>query len=103
MGNLERLVENVEQWSKDKDLHKQESKSQMLKVYEEVSETAVALNKGYHDELVDGIGDSIVTLIILAQQNGLTIEQCLNAAYSEIEDRTGELVNGSFVKSEDLR
>ena len=40
--------------------------------------------------LEDGIGDVLVTLIILGQQNGLTIEQCLETAYNEIADRKGK-------------
>lgn len=92
----------VEQWSKDKGLDKADSSKQFLKVTEEVGEVAAALARSDMEELKDGIGDTIVTLIILAQQNGLTIEECLNQAYSVISRRTGEMVNGVFVKSEDL-
>lgn len=92
----------VEQWSKDKGLDKADSSKQFLKVTEEVGEVAAALARSDMEELKDGIGDTIVTLIILAQQNGLTIEECLNQAYSVISRRTGKMVNGVFVKSEDL-
>ena len=53
-------------------------------------------------ELIDAIGDSTVTLILLAAQNGLDFEECLTSAYNVIKDRTGETKNGVFVKSEDL-
>lgn len=53
--------------------------------------------------LKDGIGDVVVTLIILAQQNGLTLEECLDMAYGEIKGRTGKMVDGVFVKSSDLK
>lgn len=37
------------------------------------------------DALKDGIGDTVVTLIILAQQQGWTLEECLQYAYDEIK------------------
>jgi len=72
----------------------------MLKVLEEVGETAGALLKDKQDEIKDGIGDSLVTLIILSKQLGLTPTECLEAAWNEIKDRTGKTVDGVFVKNE---
>ena len=48
---------------------------------------------------LDGIGDSFVTLIILAKQLGLEPAECLEAAWNEIKNRTGKTVNGVFVKN----
>ena len=47
-------------------------------------------DKSIHNELVDGLGDTLVTLIILAAQYGLELEDCLEYAYNEIKDRTGK-------------
>lgn len=66
------------------------------------TEVADALAKNKPEELKDGIGDVVVTLIILAQQNVLTLDECLETAYNEIADRKGKTVNGVFVKEEDL-
>lgn len=99
---MNKLIEQVENWSKDKGLDTAESSKQFLKVAEEVGEVASALVRGKQDELKDGIGDVVVTMIILAQQNNFTLQECLEQAYSEISGRTGELRNGSFIKSEDL-
>lgn len=99
---MDELVFSVEQWSKDKGLDKADSSKQFLKVTEEVGEVAAALARNDMHELKDGIGDVIVTLIILAQQNGMTIEECLSQAYGVISKRSGKMVNGVFVKSEDL-
>ena len=101
--NLSKLVKNVEQWSIDKGLDKAESSKQFLKVTEEVGEVAAALARNDNDALKDGIGDVIVTLIILSQQNDTTIEGCLSVAYQEISDRKGKVVNGVFVKESDLK
>lgn len=96
---MKTLVSNVIGWADDKNLiDKEKSTKQMLKVMEEVGETASALAKGDKDELIDGIGDVFVTLIILAAQNGLKPEDCLQSAWDEIKNRTGKTVNGVFIK-----
>ncbi|BAK15833.1 predicted pyrophosphatase [Solibacillus silvestris StLB046] len=99
---MNELFKQVEQWSMNKGLDKADSSKQFLKVTEEVGEVAAALARNDKDALRDGIGDVVVTLIILAQQNGMDLEECLNCAYDEIKGRTGKMVNGVFVKSSDL-
>ena len=94
------LIDNVINWANDRSILKEENASkQMLKVMEEVGETAGALAKNKTDELKDGIGDSFVTLIILAAQKGFTPAVCLEAAWNEIKDRQGKTVNGVFIKN----
>ena len=92
----------VEEWARMRGLltHSVKPEMQMLKLVEEVGETAKAL--AYDDmwSLKDGIGDCLVCLIVLAKQKDLTIEECLAAAYEEIKDRTGTLENGLFKKDE---
>ena len=99
---MDDLIGLVELWSVEKGLDKAESSKQMLKVVEEVGEVAAALARGQKDELKDGIGDVVVTLIILAQQNGMDLYECLEVAYNEIADRKGKMVDGVFVKNEIL-
>ncbi|MBE9894824.1 hypothetical protein G8C15_05665 [Enterococcus casseliflavus] len=100
---MNELVELVEQWAKNKGLDKADPSKQMLKVVEETGEVAAALARNDQDDLRDGIGDVVVTLIILALQSDMDIYECLNVAYDEIKDRTGKMVNGVFVKSSDLK
>lgn len=99
---MDGLVRKVEKWSIEKGLNTADSSKQFLKVAEEVGEVAAALARSDRCELKDGIGDVIVTLIILAQQNDMRLYECLDQAYTEIAGRTGEMVNGVFVKDEDL-
>ncbi|RSU12331.1 hypothetical protein CBF29_06430 [Vagococcus elongatus] len=97
------LFGRVEEWAKVRGIDRNDPSKQMLKVVEEVGEVAAALARGDQEELMDGIGDSIVTLIILAQQSGMDALDCLNAAYNVIAKRKGKVVNGVFVKEEDLQ
>jgi len=102
--DLNTLSNNVKQWADNKGLLKKEnSAKQMLKVTEEIGEVAAAVARDNMEKLKDGIGDGFVTLIILAHQNGLTPEECLEAAWDEIKGRTGRMIDGVFVKSEDLK
>jgi NTP pyrophosphatase (non-canonical NTP hydrolase) len=97
--SFDKLSDNVIEWAYDKGiLERENAPKQMLKVLEEVGETAGALLKGNESELKDGIGDSFVTLIILSRQLGLTPEECLEAAWNEIKDRKGKTENGVFIK-----
>lgn len=68
---LKKLITNVQQWSIDRGLDKADSKKQMLKLYEEFGELASGLAKGNKEVVKDSIGDVVVVLIILAQQQGL--------------------------------
>ncbi|WP_436865322.1 MazG-like family protein [Mammaliicoccus sciuri] len=100
---MNNLIKQVEQWSIDKGLDKGNSFTQYAKSSEEMGEVAAALCRNDVDELKDGIGDVVVTLIILAQQNNMTLYECLEQAYGEIKNRTGVMSkDGLFIKSEDL-
>lgn len=100
---MNELIKQVKKWSKDKGLDQADSKAQFTKSVEEIGEIASALCRNDTEALRDGIGDVIVTLIILAQQNNMTLYECLSTAYEEIKNRKGKMVNGTFVKSDDFR
>jgi NTP pyrophosphatase (non-canonical NTP hydrolase) len=51
-------------------------------------------------DIEDAIGDIMVTMIIQAEMQGVTIEECLNSAYDIISKRTGKMINGQFVKDD---
>ena len=101
-NTLDQLVKQVEQWSKDKNLDNGNPDRQALKFYEEAGEIGAALSRNKLDDLKDGIGDTAVTLIILAQQHGMTLQECLQFAYDEIKGRKGKTINGTFIKESDL-
>lgn len=99
---MNELVKLIEKWAREKNLDIAEPEKQMLKVVEEVGEVAAALAINNKNDLRDGIGDVVVTLVILAMQNDMDLYECLNQAYNEIKDRKGKNVNGVFVKESDL-
>lgn len=92
----------IRNWARERDIADGDAHSQFLKVAEELGEVAAAMARSDRNALVDSLGDITVTVIILAQQHGLRLEDCLESAYKVIRNRNGKLVNGVFVKSEDL-
>lgn len=93
------LEEKVYLWALDKGLiTKDNTKQQALKTVEEVGEMCKAILDDNKPDFVDAVGDVIVTLIIIARQNGVCALTCLQAAWDEIKDRKGKTVDGIFIK-----
>ena len=93
--------DNIRDWAKQRGLYKKgDSKTQYVKLQEEAGELAKALLKNDKPEIKDAIGDIVVVLTNLAHLEKLTIEECIDAAYTEISNRKGKMVNGTFVKDE---
>jgi len=89
----------IRDWADERGLYDNgDPKTQALKLVEEVGEIARAVLKDDFDEVVDGIGDSVVVLTNLAELHGVSIEACIASAYEVISKRTGKMVNGTFVK-----
>lgn len=98
--DLNKLTSAIKLWSIDRNLHTQDHKMQTLKFGEESGELFKAIVKNDQEELIDAVGDTYVTLVILCQQLGIEIADCVSAAYREIKDRKGKIVDGTFIKEE---
>jgi len=95
------IFDYIRDWAEERGLYDNgDSKTQALKLVEEVGETCRAILKEDHDEIVDGIGDCVVVLTNLAELCGITIEECIEIAYDEISTRKGKMKNGTFIKDE---
>lgn len=89
----------VEEWALDKGiLSKATPMAQALKTLEETTEFCRAVNSNDREEIIDAMGDIMVTLIIQAKMQNLKLEECLESAYNVISKRTGKMINGQFVK-----
>lgn len=94
-------IVDVIQWGRDKGLN--DPKAQLNKVVEEIGEVAHEICRGRYDSnmLADGIGDTLVTILILADIVGMDPMFCLEEAYDVIANRVGETKDGSFIKAEE--
>ena len=97
--NTDTLIEEIIKWGKDKGLN--DPKAQTNKVIEEVGEIAHEVSRNKNGaEFNDAIGDSLITIIILASINGKDPRKCLEDAYNEIKNRKGRTENGTFIKNQ---
>jgi len=91
--------DKIRLWAEDRGLyHKGDPKTQTLKLMEEAGEICRAVLKKDEPEIIDGIGDCVVVLTNLAHLCNTSIEECIDAAYNEIKNRTGKMSNGTFKK-----
>jgi len=94
------LFDCIRRWAEERGLYeKGDVKTQYIKLAEEFGETGKALLNNNKEEVIDGIGDMVVVLTNLAHLSGTTIEECIEAAYKEISNRKGKMVNGTFIKN----
>jgi NTP pyrophosphatase (non-canonical NTP hydrolase) len=93
---LEKLVID---WADNRGIfEKGNTMSQAEKTHEEVLELISAIDEDDKEEIVDALGDILVTIIIQAEMQGLSLEDCLQSAYNVISKRKGVMKDGKFVK-----
>ena len=94
------LINKVIQWGFDRKITiNGKPITQAIKTLEETHELLEAINKNDPKEIMDAIGDIQVTLIMQCELQDFNYEDCLEAAYNEIKDRTGYLNEvGDFIK-----
>jgi NTP pyrophosphatase (non-canonical NTP hydrolase) len=99
---FDELEKKVTQWAHDRGIiENSTAHAQLLKTVSELGELADATIKHDTGEIVDGVGDVLVTLIIYCGIQGIDIVSCLESAYETIKDRRGRLSpSGIFVKDE---
>ena len=93
--------QKIRDWADERGLYdKGDTKTQFCKLMEEAGELGRAVLKDNQVEFVDAIGDMVVVLTNMAMLGGTSIETCIDAAYDEIKNRKGKMLNGTFVKND---
>ena len=98
--NFEALEQDVLRWAEARKIIPNSTPNvQLLKTVSELGELADATIKGDDDEIADGVGDVLVTLIIYCALQNIDPIVCLASAYDTVKDRKGTLTpEGVFVK-----
>jgi NTP pyrophosphatase (non-canonical NTP hydrolase) len=97
-------AERIRHWAHDRNLiHGSTTQAQFVKLIEEVGELAQSIAKDRPADFRDAIGDCFVVLTILAAQKDEDIEECIALAWDVIKDRKGRMIDGIFVREEDLQ
>lgn len=115
MNKFKELNKRVVQWADNKGiLQKATPSTQIEKTIEEVLETKEAIlekekgndtyinSKGIlkdtEDEILDGFGDTLVTVLIGCEMQNINPLDALESALNIIEKRKGKMIDGTFVK-----
>lgn len=98
--------QDIKQWGIDRNLigptGQASPEGQLEKLREEVEEVAEEVRKADREALNLELGDCFVVLCQVAAMWDLTLEECAEAAWNKIKDRKGMMLQGKFVKQENL-
>jgi len=123
---LKNEFQSIRDWAEQRNLYiKGDTKTQFVKLLEEVGELGSSILKGDGKEFKDAIGDIVVVLTNLTElankdvflqkhyedvvgdggtreliftEGEITIEECINTAFNVIKNRKGKMENGTFKK-----
>lgn len=89
---MNNLINKINHWADSRGLKQADPNIQWMRVTEEVGEIRDVLLKPTkftepQAALKDAIGDTLVTIIVLAHQLDLDVTECLSIAYEEIKNR----------------
>lgn len=91
----------VSEWANARNLVEGSTpKDQFHKLIQECAELSDNLCK--NKDAKDDIGDITVVLLIICEQLGLDFVDCLATAYFDIKDRKGKMVDGIFIKEDNV-
>ncbi len=100
-ANLVDLINKIITWHHDRNLiDGSTDKDQTLKLLQELGELSDSVCK--NKDIRDDLGDMMVVMLNIMERNNITIIDCLERAYDDIKDRKGRMINGVFVKQQDL-
>lgn len=100
--NLNEVTIGIMDWAIGHNLHIANPDKQFQKLIEEVGELAETLTKDRPEETELEAGDVYIVLTILLMQKDLDITESVYKAFQKIKDRRGKMIDGVFVKEEDL-
>lgn len=97
--NYRELENEVIKWADNKGiLSNGTPEAQANKTIEEALEIYQAIKVNDKAEIIDGLGDVLVTIIIQAKLQNVDLLECLQTALNVITKRNGRMINGTFVK-----
>ena len=99
--SIDYYVDKIRKWHHDRNLIAGSTdKDQTLKLMQELGELSDSICKG--KDFRDDLGDMLVVMINIMERHDIDIIECLAVAWVDIKDRKGNMVDGIFVKEDDL-
>ena len=89
---IDEIIDLITEWGDKRKITKNGKPiTQAIKTLEECHELLEAVNRNDKEEIIDAIGDIIVTLTMQCALQDIRLYDCILSAYDEIKDRTGHL------------
>lgn len=83
------------------ELSSQEIKDNIINIIHDLGKKG-RIKQGSPGNAKDSLGDGYVVFAGIAEREGFPMQQCMATAYTSIKDRKGKMIDGVFVKEEDL-
>ena len=97
--NYKELENEVIKWADNKGILSNGTPyAQANNTKEAANEILSAIIDNDKAEIIDGLGDVLVTIIIQAKLQNVDLLECLQTALNVITKRNGRMINGTFVK-----
>ena len=95
------LENDVEIWGRARGIIQNgKPMGQAIKTLEETTELIDAINRNDKDDIMDAIGDIVVTLLMQCAIHNVSLSECLEKAYEQIKDRKGYLTHDGIFHKE---
>lgn len=95
---------DIIKWASDRRIIQESNPiAQAEKNVEESIELLEAIQSGDAEEVRKEAGDVFVTLVLACALSGLSLSECVDAAYNKIKDRKGMMLQGKFTKESDMK
>jgi len=78
---LDEYVKLIKSWARSRGILNNSVMDQYRKLVEEVEELGEALERGDFEEIVDGIGDVFVVLVVLSSLLGVELQDCVRERF----------------------
>ena len=88
----------IRNWGAIRGLQDASPQIQFQRCLQEVCEIHEAITNDDQHEFIDALGDTLVTLVTLAETRNVNLEDGIKQAFDVIELRKGLVKNGSFVR-----
>ena len=97
------IFEKIRDWSDIRGMQDGDPQMQYQRLLQEVIEIHDALVKNDTTELIDAIGDTVISLTNFAKTVNLKTEDCIDTAFNVIEKRKGVTsLKGDFIRYKKL-
>ncbi|MCW9716805.1 MazG-like family protein [Avibacterium sp. 21-594] len=100
--NIPSLLNVVSVGLSDGEISDEEKDSTLLLISKNIGNLSHSIGMLEAESIIDNLALTIGTLFLLSTKFYLDFNECLQYAYEQIKDRKGKMIDGVFIKEDDL-